>query len=121
KGSDPRKAHGLRVQRTGQPVQGVEQFAIETNTLAPSAFEGHSIRKLEGKWQPAPDVTVPSGAWEIPMNQPLARLAFYLLEPASDDGVVAWNDLDDRLKDGVTTYPILRTEQMLTPTIATLA
>src|SRR5262249_6095903 len=121
KAIDVLKAHGLQMRQTSQPVPGVEQFAIESNALAPSAFEGHSIRKLEGKWQPAPDVTVPAGAWEIPMNQPLARLAFYLLEPASDDGLVAWNDLDDRLKDGVTTYPILRTEQMLTPTIATLA
>jgi hypothetical protein len=42
------------------------------------------------------------------MNQPLSRLAFYLLEPMSDDGLVAWNYLDDQLKDGVTRYPILR-------------
>ena len=41
------------------------------------------------------------------MNQPLARLAFYLLEPASDDGLVAWNFLDEQLKDAKT-YPILR-------------
>jgi hypothetical protein len=45
--------------------------------------------------------------WEIGMNQPLARLAFYLLEPASDDGLVAWNVLDDPLKDAKM-YPILR-------------
>jgi hypothetical protein len=41
------------------------------------------------------------------MNQPLARLAFYLLEPASDDGLTAWNALDEYLKDAKT-YPILR-------------
>jgi hypothetical protein len=41
------------------------------------------------------------------MDQPLARLAFYLLEPASDDGLVAWNYLDEQLKDAKT-YPILR-------------
>ena len=41
------------------------------------------------------------------MTQPLARLAFYLLEPASDDGLVAWNVLDDQLKDAKV-YPILR-------------
>jgi hypothetical protein len=52
-------------------------------------------------------VTVPKGAWEVPMTQPLARLAFYLLEPASDDGLVNWNVLDDQLKDAKV-YPILR-------------
>ena len=42
------------------------------------------------------------------MNQPLARLAFYLLAPTSDDGVVNWNVIDDLLGEGVKTYPIWR-------------
>ena len=42
------------------------------------------------------------------MNQPLARLAFYLLEPNSDDGVTTWNFLVEMLGEGVTVYPILR-------------
>ena len=40
---------------------------------------------------------MPAGAWVVPMNQPLARLAFYLLAPTSDDGLTAWNYLDDVL------------------------
>ena len=42
------------------------------------------------------------------MTQPLARLAFYLIAPTSDDGLVTWNVLDDLLGEGVKTYPILR-------------
>jgi hypothetical protein len=42
------------------------------------------------------------------MNQPLARLAFYLMEPRANDGLLTWNFLDDALK-GVNVYPILRT------------
>ena len=42
------------------------------------------------------------------MNQPLARLAFYLLAPTSDDGITAWNYLDDSLGADAKTYPILR-------------
>ena len=53
---------------------------------------------LDGDWQAAAaDVTVPAGAWAVPMNQPLARLAFYLLAPTSDDGLTTWNYLDDLL------------------------
>lgn len=100
------KSHGVQMKAVSQPVKGVEQFTIDANT-AGQAFEGHTIRKLEGKWQAATDVTVPKGAWEIPMTQPLARLAFYLLEPASDDGLVAWSFMDDQLKDAKA-YPILR-------------
>ena len=41
------------------------------------------------------------------MTQRLARLAFYLLEPRSNDGLVTWNVLDEALKTGRS--PILRT------------
>jgi hypothetical protein len=100
------KAHGVQMKAVSQTVKGVEQFTIDTNA-AGQTFEGHAMRKVEGKWQAAPDLTVPKGAWEVSMTQPLARLAFYLLEPASDDGLVAWNFLDDQLKDAKR-YPILR-------------
>ena len=100
------KAHGVQMKAVSQPVKGIEQFTIDTNT-AGQPFEGHAMRKVEGKWQPAPDLSAPKGAWEVSMTQPLARLAFYLLEPASDDGLVNWNFLDDQLKDAKV-YPILR-------------
>ena len=89
-----------------RPVQGVQQFTIASNAPG-QTFEGHSMRKVEGTWEAQPEVAVPVGAWEVSMRQPLARLAFYLLEPASDDGLVAWNFLDDPLKDAKV-YPILR-------------
>ena len=43
----------------------------------------------------------------VDMNQPLARLAFYLLEPRSDDGLANWNFLDEAIA-GSDVYPILR-------------
>jgi hypothetical protein len=100
------RAHGIRMRALGSAVKGVEQFSIDASS-AGQTFEGHAMRKVEGRWHPALDVTVPKGAWEVPMAQPLARLAFYLLEPASDDGLVNWNVLDDQLKDAKT-YPVLR-------------
>jgi hypothetical protein len=106
KAIDQLKAHGIVMRPLAQPVTGVERFTITASNL-PQNFEGHAMRKIEGKWEGAPDASVPLGALEVSMNQPLARLAFYLLEPASDDGLVAWNFLDDQLGDA-TTYPILR-------------
>jgi hypothetical protein len=116
------KAHGIQMRQlrrallggentptaVGEKLTGhLEGFHITSNT-AGQTFEGHAIRKLEGEWGTVFDLGVPAGAWEVPMNQPLARLAFYLLEPTSDDGVVAWNVLDDQLKDGTTRYPLFR-------------
>lgn len=101
------KAHGIEMYQTKGAVKGgLETFAIATNDSA-QQFEGHTMRKVTGSWQAAPDGSVPAGTWEISMTQPLARLAFYLIEPASDDGLVAWNALDDQLKDAKV-YPILR-------------
>ena len=67
------------------------------------------MRRLEGKWSSfaIDDVNVNYRLVEVRMTQPLARLAFDLIEPASDDGLVAWNYLDDQLKDAKV-YPILR-------------
>jgi hypothetical protein len=99
------KAHGIQMQQV--TVSGdIEAFDITANTAGQN-FEGHAIRRLEGKWGTPPD-TKPGGKyWEVRMNQPLARLAFYFLEPMSDDGLVAWNYLDDQLTD-TKVYPILR-------------
>jgi hypothetical protein len=66
------------------------------------------MRTLDGTWGAAAGVTVPAGSWAVPMNQPLARLAFYLIAPTSDDGLVTWNFLDDMLGADAKVYPILR-------------
>ena len=43
---------------------------------------------------------MPAGSLFVPANQPLARLAFYLLEPESDDGLVTWNIIEEGLAAG---------------------
>ena len=105
------KAHGIQMRAVTAPVRGVERFAIAANTARPPSNSpdvgGHGVRTLDGRWEPATDTTVPAGAWAVPMAQPLARLAFYLLAPTSDDGLLFWNALDEELKDA-TAYPILR-------------
>ena len=107
------KLHGVQMTQTTQPVSGLEAFTISANTAAPVRTNsidtgGHALRSLQGTWAAA-SAPAAAGTWVVKMNQPLARLAFYLLEPTSDDGVTAWNFLDDVLAtEGVTTYPILR-------------
>lgn len=104
--------HGVQMRKLTEPVRGVEQFVITNNTTRPVRpgsidFGEHALRILEGRWQAAPDATVPAGAFAVPFQQPLGRLGFYLLEPTSDDGLTTWNVLDDWVKDGKA-YPILR-------------
>jgi hypothetical protein len=100
------QAHGIQMKE--MTPAGIEGFAITGNTAAQN-FEGHAIRRLEGQWGTRLDLTPGAKYMEVRTDQPLGRLAFYLLEPTSDDGLVAWNYLDDQLKDATTGhYPILR-------------
>lgn len=84
-----------------------EEFRIEKSETAATPFQNHKERTLTGAWQ-AGERQLPAGMLRVDMKQPLARLAFYLLEPRSDDGLTDWNFLDQAL-DGAQLYPILRT------------
>ena len=106
------RAHGVQMRAVTRPVTGVERFAITANTQRPANggpdTGAHGLRTITGAWEPATEVTVPAGAFAVPMNQKLSRLAFYLIAPTSDDGLVTWNFLDEMLGADVKVYPILR-------------
>ena len=102
------RAHGVRSTTLAKPTKmQVEEFQISGNTVAQRPFEGHTERTLEGKWVAA-ERELPAGTVVVDLKQPLGRLAFYLIEPRSDDGIVDWNILDPALGEGVTVYPIFR-------------
>jgi hypothetical protein len=99
--------HGIKIQEFASDQQlAVERFSIEEITKAPRPFQGHQEARLKGTFNRA-QLTVDAGSQYIPANQPLARLAFYLIEPESDDGLVTWNVIDEGLAAGQT-YPIYR-------------
>jgi len=101
------EAHGVRLERLARAeTRGVERFAIDSQTTAATEFQGHKERTLFGHWDGA-EVSLPESTVVVAVSQPLGRLAFTLLEPRSDDGVVDWNVLDDVLADAKS-YPILR-------------
>jgi hypothetical protein len=99
--------HGIKMQTvTADTRVMVERFLISDVVRAERAFQGHRETRLRGSLQKA-QLSVVSGSIFIPANQPLARLAFYLIEPESDDGLVAWNIIDEGLAPGEA-YPIYR-------------
>jgi hypothetical protein len=99
--------HGVKVQEITTPAQvSVERFSISDYTRADRPFQGHREARLKGTFEKA-QLSVAPGALFVPADQPLARLAFYLLEPETDDGLVTWNILEEGLAAGQT-YPIYR-------------
>jgi hypothetical protein len=99
------RTHGVVVERLEEAVTlKVQQFVIAEAKHAERAFQNHHELALEGKWKSA-EATFAAGTFVVRTDQPLARLAFYLLDPRSDDGLFAWNVFDDLLGE---TAPVAR-------------
>ena len=95
-----------------------ESFSIDTLVVGP-LFEGHRTVQAEGQWSTQPADSVIAAGWGLVRTaQPLGVLAGYLLEPASEDGLVTWNLLDRELQGGMA-YPVLRVRKL--PPVSTVA
>jgi hypothetical protein len=98
-------AHGVRTERLARArTETVEAFMIDSTRVAEQPFQGHRERTVFGSYR-AVSRNLPAGTVAVDVAQPLGRLAFYLLEPRSDDGLLNWGFMDDALSDG---YPITR-------------
>jgi zinc carboxypeptidase len=102
------RRQGIVVERLTDAWRGpVEAFPVESISVGP-LFEGHRTVGAEGRWSAAAKDSVLTPGWYlVPTDQPLGTLAGYLLEPASEDGIVTWNLLDRELQVG-SPYPIVR-------------
>lgn len=105
------RTHNVKVAVLEEPitVTGEEFIIEEVGTLPPSRMMGPMV-KLEGEFKKSPGKTFPAGSFHVDMAQPLANLAFYLLEPQSADGFVGWGVLDDYFKSVSTgdAYPAFK-------------
>jgi len=101
------EAHGVTVVRyaSSRDVRA-ERFQLDSTSVAEREFQGHRERTVWGRWVPE-RTTLPAGSAFVSLDQPLGRLAFTLLEPRSDDGLVSWGLVDESIEEG--RLPILRT------------
>jgi len=106
------RRHGVRVAVVrGSWAGPVETFRVESLTVARQPFQGHRIVRTDGSWM-TQSTDIAPGWYYVPTGQRLGVLAAYLLEPASADGLAAWNLLDRDLRQGRHS-PILRVRQPL--------
>ena len=100
-------AHGVWFEELARPREmALERFRIDSTQVAERPFQGRHERTLSGAYEPVIR-TLEAGTLVVPVDQQLGRLVFYLLEPRSDDGLVAWALMDDVLEKA-DHYPILR-------------
>lgn len=99
--------HGITVHRLAREIR--TEFEIDRFTeirRRDNPFQKHF--NVNAKTERIKQVRMaPVGSYVIPTAQPLGRLASYLLEATSDDGLVFWNFFDDVLEEGAE-YPVVR-------------
>ena len=101
------RAHGVVVERAGQrAIADVEAFTVDSLVTSRRQFQGHLEERVFGRWR-RDSRTVERGVAIVPLDQALAPLAVYLLEPESDDGLATWNLLDTVLRRGAE-FPVAR-------------
>ncbi len=111
--------HGILVQHIDEPWSGpVEAFTIDSLEASGRSFQGHRTVSLTGRWRDHHGA-VTRGWFYVDTDQRLGRLAAYLLEPLSADGMVTWNFLDRRLRRG-RDYPIVRVRRPIRIAMSTL-
>lgn len=100
--------HGVRLQVLDSPVEReVEAYTVVSIERAERPFQGHRLLRLEVEPAHRETRALAAGTVLASTRQPLGDLIGFLLEPQSQDGLVAWNFLDGVLEPGQE-YPILR-------------
>jgi hypothetical protein len=95
------QAHGLKVLKgSARPRHLAMLNFLETGRkVSPSAYQGVFTLELQGAWKAESLPKKMQMPWTpadldqalyIPLDQPFGRLAFYLLDPRSTDGLVFW-------------------------------
>lgn len=72
------------------------------------------LKDLNGSWNEATTRTLSRGTYIVRAGQPYGLLAFYLLEPESEDGLARWSFFDDVLQVHEA-FPVTRITKPMTP------
>ena len=98
--ADKLRQHGIVVEELAEPLEAeVVTFTPSSLTKASRPFQGHHELRMQGAYESG-RTTLPAGSLVVRLAQPLGRLAAYLLEPESDDGLFNWNFFDAWIQPG---------------------
>ncbi len=85
------------------------EWTVDSISRAARPFQGHREVRLVVRTGSPTNQAFPAGSYWVSGRQRFARIAALLLEPESDDGLVTWNALDNRLDVGQA-YPVRAAE-----------
>ncbi|MBD3288710.1 hypothetical protein GF337_07910 [candidate division KSB1 bacterium] len=105
--------HGIVLKRIVRTQRlNVEEFKISDIKISDELYQGHVFVSAKGEYQPA-EIEIPENSWYISLKQPLARIAAILLEPQSDDNLLAYGYFNKVIahqwgKNRPNIYPVYR-------------
>jgi hypothetical protein len=106
------RQHGIAVERlTEAATLEAEAFRPKEIKGADRLYQGHRTNAVKGEYA-VEKREFPKGTLVVRTAQPLGRLAAYLLEPESDDGLLVWNyfdrDIVSQWGGRAQTYPVYK-------------
>jgi hypothetical protein len=106
--------HGITVQRlTAAARVSGQAFVIDSVTDRGQSESARRMRTAPGRWTDATTRTLPAGTLIVPASQRLGLLAFYLLEPENDDGLLSWGFFEGLVGPRME-YPVIRVTRPIT-------
>jgi hypothetical protein len=102
------KLHGVQVEQlTGQAIVSAQSFTVDSVIERGRSETPRMMKDVGGTWNHTAGQTLAKGTYIVRAAQPFGLLAFYLLEPESEDGLMQWS-----FYDGIVTphadFPVLR-------------
>jgi dipeptidyl-peptidase 4 len=91
------RRHAIEVERLDAPVTvSAERFRLDSIEWESAPYQNHMMANPQVTLVPE-QTTLPAGTYVVRMAQNAGRLISELMEPGTDDNIVAWNFLDHSL------------------------
>jgi hypothetical protein len=102
------RMHGITVEQLSAPAKvSMQTFRVDTVMDRGRSETSRMMKDVGGTWNAATDEQLPAGTYEVRAAQPYGLLAFYLLEPESEDGLMQWSFYDGIVAPH-TNFPVTR-------------
>jgi hypothetical protein len=109
------EVHGIAVDQLDAPASAsVQSFRVDSVIDRGRSETSRMLKDLNGTWNEATMRTLSRGTYIVRAGQPYGLLAFYLLEPESEDGLARWSFFDDVLQVNQA-FPVTRITKPMTP------
>jgi hypothetical protein len=100
--------HGIVLEKTtAAATVTAERFTIDSVMDGGQSESAPRMRQAPGAWAAAATQSLPAGTFIVRASQRYGLLAFYLLEPEGEDGLLRWGFFEG-LVGTKTPYPVVR-------------